>query len=350
MEQWKELVRNTISTPEKLSEIHRVDYHTIKKIHQKYPLRITPYYLSLIQEPDDPIWKQVIPDRLELEDAGFEDPLGEEENPPAKHLVHRYPDRVLFYVTSFCATYCRFCTRKRKVGDSKPVLEHELEPGLEYIRNHSEVRDVIVSGGDPLMLSDERIEYILKELRKIPHVEIIRIGTRIPVTLPQRITADLCALFKKYHPLYINTHFNHPREITPESTRACAMLADAGIPLGNQSVLLKGVNDDPDVMKELVQKLLSIRVRPYYIYQMDPVKGASHFRTSVERGLEIIKALRGYTSGLAVPHYVIDTAGGKVALIPNPLVSMNDMEIVLKTYRGEMVTYSNPGCQLASVD
>ena len=344
MEEWKRLVRDTITNPEELAQILDVDVEEIKRVHKEFPLRINPYYLSLIQEKGDAIWKQVIPDACEIISDGLEDPLAEEEQSPLPNLVHRYPDRVLFYVNYMCSVYCRFCTRKRKVGDPTSVSKNDIELALEYIRQHTEVRDIIISGGDPLMLPNENIEFILNQLRTIKHVEIIRLGSRAPVTLPQRITPDLCDMLKKYHPLYLNTHFNHPREITPESKKACEMLADAGIPLGNQTVLLRGVNDDAVVMKELVQKLLTIRVRPYYIYQADLVMGTEHFRTSVQKGLEIITALRGHTSGLAVPHYVIDApgGGGKIAIIPDPIVSFDDNEIVLKNYEGKVYRYPLP--------
>ncbi|MFQ6040982.1 MAG: KamA family radical SAM protein, partial [Candidatus Poribacteria bacterium] len=287
MEEWRRLIKETITDPEELAQILDVDIEEIKRVHEEFPLRVNPYYLSLIQEKGDPIWEQVIPDIHEIVSDGLEDPLAEEEDSPVPGVVHRYPDRVLFYVSYMCPVYCRFCTRKRKVGDPRSIPKDAVEMGLEYIRYHPEVRDVIVSGGDPLMLADRKIESILSGLRAIEHVEIIRIGSRVPVALPQRITPELCDILKKYHPLYLNTHFNHPREITPQSKKACEMLADAGIPLGNQSVLLKGVNDDAAVMKELVQKLLTIRVRPYYIYQADLVMGTDHFRTSVQKGLEL---------------------------------------------------------------
>ena len=234
------------------------------------------------------------------------------------------------------------------MGDPASISEEGIRAGIEYIRQHPEIRDVIVSGGDPLMLPDSRIEYILKSLRAIPHIEIIRIGSRVPVTLPQRITQELCDILKKYHPLYLNTHFNHPDEITPESTKACNMLSDAGIPLGNQSVLLKGVNDDPVVMKRLVQKLLAIRVKPYYVYQADLAKGTDHFRTSVQTGLDIISSLRGHTSGMAVPHYVIDgpDGGGKMAIMASPVVSHNENEIVLKNYEGVICSYPTSPCRM----
>ena len=256
------------------------------------------------------------------------------EDSEVANVTHRYPDRVLFYVNYMCPIYCRFCTRKRKVGAPDSIPDDNTERGLEYLREHPEVRDVIISGGDPLMLTDRKIDYIVGGIRSIEHIEIIRIGSRVPVTLPQRITPELCAILKKHHPFYINTHFNHPREITPETTKACGLLADAGIPLGNQAVLLKGVNDDPEVMVELMKKLLAIRVKPYYIYQADLVVGTDHFRTSIKKGLEIIAALRGHISGLGVPHYVVDApgGGGKIALLPDPVVSFDDDEIRLRNY------------------
>jgi lysine 2,3-aminomutase len=343
MEEWQRLLHETITDPEKLARFLDADIDEIKAVHKEFPLRINPYYLSLIEEKGDPIWLQAVPDIREIGDTGLEDPLAEEENSPVPGITHRYPDRVLFYVNHSCATYCRFCTRKRKVANPKSVDDNQIELGIEYILAHPEVRDVVVSGGDPLLLPDKRIEHILSRLRSIPHLEIIRIGTRVPVTLPQRITPELCEVLKKFHPLYLNTHFNHPREITPEATKACAMLADAGIPLGNQSVLLKGVNDDPKVMKKLVQKLLSIRVRPYLVYQADLVKGTDHLRTTVQKGLEVMSALRGFTSGLAVPHYVIDVpgGGGKVAIIPDPVVHLDDHKIVVRNYEGKLFTYEN---------
>lgn len=341
MEEWKRLVRDTVDTPEKLAAALDVDLEKMRKIHEEFPIRINPYYLSLIEEVGDPIWKQVVPDTKELIVTGVEDPLHEEEDSEVANVTHRYPDRVLFYVNYMCPIYCRFCTRKRKVGDPDSIPDDNTERGLQYLREHAEVRDVIISGGDPLMLTDRKIDYIVGGIRSIEHIEIIRIGSRVPVTLPQRITPNLCAILKKHHPFYINTHFNHPREITPETTEACGMLADAGIPLGNQAVLLKGVNDDPDVMVELMKKLLAIRVKPYYIYQADLVVGTDHFRTSIKKGLEIIAALRGHISGLGVPHYVVDApgGGGKIALLPDPVVSFDDDEIRLKNYEGGVYSY-----------
>jgi lysine 2,3-aminomutase len=240
-----------------------------------------------------------------------------------------------------CPIYCRFCTRKRKVGDPYSIPDQNFEIGLEYIRKHLEIRDVIISGGDPLMLTDKKIEYIISKLREIEHIEIIRIGSRVPVTLPQRITSGLCKILRKNHPFYINTHFNHPIEVTEESKQACEMLVDSGIPVGNQTVLLRGVNDNPEIMRELMKKLLLIRVKPYYIYQADLVYGTDHFRTSVETGLEIISGLRGHISGLGVPHYVIDApnGGGKIAITPNTIESFNEEEILLKNYEGNIYSY-----------
>jgi lysine 2,3-aminomutase len=318
----------------------------ITKVILKYPMRVNPYYFSLCKFKGDPIWKQAIPDINELiDEEGMEDPLCEERDSPCPGLTHRYPDRVLLLISSQCAMYCRFCTRKRKVGTEKlKISMSQIFKGIDYIANHPEVRDVVLSGGDPFLLSNQKLDYILWHLRQIPHLEIIRIGTRTPCTLPQRITPELCAILKKYHPLFINTHFNHPSEITPESRKACAMLADAGLPLGNQSVLLKGVNDDPAIFKELNQKLLTMRVKPYYIFQADYVQGSNHFRTPIETGLKVIEALRGHTSGLAVPHYVIDVpgGGGKIALIPNPIVELTKEHILLKNYQGHIFEYKFP--------
>ncbi len=352
MERWQSIVKETITTPEALANFIDVDLETIRRVHRQFPLRVNPYYLSLIQKRGDPIWKQLVPSEKELTSTGLEDPLDEEKDSPVKGITHRYPDRVLFYISHICSMYCRFCTRKRKVSNPTSVSSKTIEAGLDYINDHSQIRDVIVSGGDPLMLSDEQLEHILQKLRAIKHVEIIRIGSRVPVTLPQRITDKLCLTIKKYHPIYLNTHFNHPQEITPESRRACGLLANAGIPLGNQSVLLKGVNDDPQVMKKLNQKLLAIRVRPYIMYQADLVRGTDHFRTDVQTGLDILKALRGHTSGLAIPHFVIDApgGGGKIALINSPLVSFDNKEIVLKNFKDKIYRYpslsSVPPCEV----
>ncbi len=308
-------------------------------------MKISPYYASLIKEKGDPIWKQCIPSLDELHDVvNDEDPLHEEQYTPVPFLVHRYPDRVLFLVSNKCAMYCRFCTRKRKVGmDRAEITREQIDNALEYIRQHHEVRDVLLSGGDPLMLKNDEIEYLLKSLRAIAHVEIIRIGSRVPCTLPQRVDEQFCTMLKKYHPLFMNVHFEHPMEITPESSRALNMLADAGIVLGSQTVLLKGVNDDPKVLKELFHKLLQCRVKPYYLYQADQVKGTEHFRTSIDEALAIMHEFYGHTTGLSVPLYIVDTyGGGKIPVIPDYLQFKNKDKYVFKNFEGKIVEYINP--------
>ncbi|MFQ5454593.1 MAG: KamA family radical SAM protein [Nitrospirota bacterium] len=343
MEKWKDILRKSISSPEELTEYLDVDIEEIREVIDVYPMRITPYMLDLIKEKDDPIARQVIPSRDEIfNQFGSDDPLNENTDSPVVNLVHRYPDRALLIVTNQCPAYCRFCTRKRLVGRPDFVTNGTIYRGIEYIREHKEIRDVILSGGDPLLLTDELLERILRSLRDIPHVEIIRIGTRIPCTLPQRITSGLCKVLKRYHPVYINLHFNHPDEITPESRQATEMLADTGIPLGCQTVLLKGINDDPDTMKRLMHRLLEIRVRPYYLYQADIVNGTDHFRTTVECGLDVIRSLHGFTSGLAIPNYVIDTpgGGGKITILPNDFVlHFDNKEIILKNYENNTYKY-----------
>lgn len=342
METWQKNLNSTIIDPAELSALFPCDRESIGLVAEKYPLRISPYYLSLIQAPGDPIWLQCVPDIRELQEDGLlSDPLEEENLSPVPCIIHRYPDRVVFLATTSCAVYCRFCLRKRKVGcSSTDVTRETLEAAIRYIEETSAVRDVILSGGDPLLLPDDQLEFLLQRLRKIPHVEIIRVGTRVPVTLPERITPKLCRMLKSCHPLFINTHFNHPREVTPQSSLACSRLADAGIPLGNQTVLLKGVNDDPGTMKSLMQRLLAIRVRPYYIHQMDRVKGTGHFRAEVKRGLEIMRSLRGFTSGLANPYYVIDAPGGKgkIPLLPDSVCFQDDL-LVMRNYLGETIEY-----------
>jgi lysine 2,3-aminomutase len=344
METWQRLLQASITRPREITPRFGIDPRPLEEVAERYPMRVNPYYLSLIRSAGDPIWRQAIPDDQELRDrVCLADPLEEESQSPVPNLVHRYPDRVLFLVCAECAMYCRFCTRKRKVGGEQMAITRQtVEEGLRYIRSHPQIRDVILSGGDPLLLDDQRLDEILKGLRAIPTVEIIRIGTRIPVVLPQRITPALVRVLRRYHPLFINTHFNHPAEITEHSARACARLADAGIPLGNQSVLLRGVNDDPAVMKRLMQQLLAIRVKPYYIYQADMVQGTDHFRTSVEEGLAVVRALRGHTSGMAVPAYVIDApgGGGKIPLLPDYLQQLGE-EVILKNYRGDTFRYLN---------
>jgi len=339
---WKTLLRNSIETPEEVHRIWGEDLQTMRELEKEFNIRINPYYASLIEQKGDPIYKQVVPSKHELiKGCCVDDPLNEERDSPVPSITHRYPDRVLFLVAHECAVYCRFCTRKRKVADASKISLKYLQAGIDYIRAHKEIRDVVLSGGDPLTLSDRRIEFILKSLREIPHVEIIRIGTKIPCVLPQRITKKLVNIIKKYHPVYVNTHFNHPRELTPEAKQACERLVDAGVPVGNQCVLLKGVNDDPETMRALMKGLLKMRVRPYYIYQADIVRGTEHFRTRVEKGLEIIQALRGHISGLGVPHFVIDSpgGGGKIPLLPHYIEKMDEHEVVMKNYKGETYIY-----------
>ncbi|MGD9506554.1 MAG: KamA family radical SAM protein [Syntrophobacteraceae bacterium] len=314
----------------------------LERVTERHPLRTNSYYTGLILHADDPIWRQSVPSPLELErEDGLVDPLAEEALSPVPNLVHRYPDRVLWLVSSVCAMHCRFCTRKRRWLAPRPLDDQSFQAGLEYIEKHPEIRDVLLSGGDPLMLPFEKLEAIIAALRKVEHVGVIRIGTRVPCTLPQRITADLARMLSRYHPIYMNIHFNHPREITPESERACTLLANAGIPLGSQTVLLKGVNDDPKTLRELFEKLLRMRVRPYYLLQMDLTLGTAHFRTPLASGLRIIQALRNHISGLAVPQFVVDLPGGKgkMPLLPNSILKIGQENLVLKNFRGETCEY-----------
>lgn len=352
---WKWQVANVIKdvkTVEKILDIKFTDSEKkdIQETINIFPMSITPYYLSLIDTEDyknDPIFKQAFPDKRELHIAkhDMEDPLAEDKDSPAPGITHRYPDRVLFHISNVCAMYCRHCTRKRKVGDRDCIpSKEEMIEGLEYIRNTPVVRDVLLSGGDPFMLPDELLDWILGELNKIEHVEVIRIGTRTPVVLPYRITNELVEILKKHGTIWINTHFNHPKEITPSSKEALRKLAFAGIPLGNQSVLLADVNDCPRIMKRLVHKLVENRVRPYYMYQCDLSEGLEHFRTSVGKGIEIMESLRGHTSGFAVPTYVIDApgGGGKIPVMPNYLISWSTNKVVLRNYEGVITTYQEP--------
>lgn len=323
----------------------------IREIKKKIPFAITPYYASLLERdnPDQPLRRTVVPVTAEhiLSSGEKEDPLGEEKDSPVHGLVHRYPDRVLFLVTDFCSTYCRYCTRSRMVGDNKDTLTNRAhwEKALAYIEETPSVRDVLLSGGDPLTLPDEKLEWLLSRLSRIEHVEFIRIGTKVPVVLPQRITPALTRMLKKYHPLWMSIHFTHPDELTGETIRACQRLADAGIPLGSQTVLMSGINDNVETMKKLFHGLLKIRVKPYYLYQCDPIPGSSHFRTPVSKGLEIIQGLRGFTSGYAVPSYVIDApgGGGKIPLLPDYRVGIDGDELLLRNYRGEIYSYPDSG-------
>ena len=352
MSTWQELLRQrSITSLDALAERFGVEqfppeqWARLRQAIDNFEFRISPAMVDLIRSPDDPVWRQYIPTLQELDVVdGIVDSLAEDRDSPVPNITHRYPDRALFLVSPVCASYCRFCTRRRKVGDPEKIPLSQFESAFAYLEAHSEIRDVILSGGDPLMLSDRRLEQILGRLRAIRHIEIIRIGSRIPCHLPERITPELCATLRQFHPLFINTHFNHPDELTPGAVEALGRLADAGIPLGCQTVLLKGVNDTPEVMLKLMQGLLKARVRPYYIYMADQVAGAEHFRTTVETGLRIMKALRGWTSGLANPHFVIDApgGGGKVPLLPEYVESFSEDEVVFRNFRGERYVYRQP--------
>jgi lysine 2,3-aminomutase len=320
------------------------------EIGGRLPMGITPYYASLMDpdDPADPIRRMLIPVGAEFDRSTGEadDPLGEEHDSPVPGLVHRYPDRVLFLVTNFCATYCRYCTRARMVGHSGEYhFNHDqYQRAIDYIAEHTEVRDVLLSGGDPLTMNDERLEWILSRIRAIPHVEFLRIGTKVPAVLPQRITPSLTRMLRRYHPLWMSIHFMHPAEATAEVNQACSRLADAGIPLGSQTVLASGINDDVETMKRLMHSLLKMRVRPYYLYQCDPISGSSHFRTPVEKGLEIIAGLRGHTTGYGVPTFVIDApgGGGKIPLIADPVVGRDSDFVLLRNYEGKTFRYPDP--------
>ena len=309
---WQSQLAASLVSAEQLATRFGLDPGPLHAVAARYPLRITPHYLELIEEPGDPIWRQCVPDPRELAiDDLPEDSLNENSFSPVPAVVHRYPDRALLLVSGHCAGYCRFCTRKNRVGTSALAFSpQQIAQGLDYIAATPGIRDVILTGGDPLLLDDVRIEGLLTRLSAIPHVDMIRIGSRVPVTLPERITPELCALLARFNPLYLNTHFNHPREIVAASSEACNRLADAGVPLGNQTVLLRGVNDDPETMAELCRKLLKIRVRPYYLHQLDQAKGTGHFSVPTEKGLDIISSMRGRVSGLAIPQYVIDPPDG----------------------------------------
>jgi lysine 2,3-aminomutase len=342
----------TIDSFEQFTGIHFKDNEKeeLEKTIAKFPLNITPYYASLINNKGfryDPIFKQAFPSSAELIVSKYDmhDPLHEDKDSPVEGITHRYPDRVLFLISNRCAMYCRHCTRKRKVGDLEHIpSEKQILDGIRYIRNHTEIRDVLLSGGDALMIPDEFLDLILSELRGIPHVEVIRIGSRTPVVLPYRITDEIVQILKKYHPLWLNTHFNHPRELTPSAQEALRKLADAGIPLGNQSVLLAGVNDCPQIMTELNQKLVKNRVRPYYLFQCDLSEGLGHFRTPISKGIEIMESLRGHTSGLAVPTFVVDApgGGGKIPVMPNYVITFSPNKVVLRNYEGVITSYTEP--------
>jgi lysine 2,3-aminomutase len=348
---WRWQLSNRVNTLEEIGRVLNLtdDERAGLATPDKFRVDITPYFLSLIDpdDPNDPIRRQVIPTDCEHEafTSMMEDSLAEDRHSPVPGLVHRYPDRVLMLVTTQCASYCRYCTRSRIVGDATQNFNrHDHEAQLEYLRRTPQVRDVLISGGDGLTLAPRLLESIIRDLREIPHIEIIRIGSRVPVFLPQRIDDELCQMLAKYHPLWMNLHFNHPNELTPEVARACDKLARAGIPLGNQSVLLAGVNDCLHIQRALVHKLVENRIRPYYLYQCDLVEGSGHFRTPVGKGIEIMEGLRGHTSGYAIPTYMIDApgGGGKIPVMPNYLISYSDHKVVLRNYEGYITTYEEP--------
>lgn len=348
--QWQQRNRVTsLDTLEKIIPIDGKERQVFEQVTSQFHMGITPYYASLIdpENPLCPIRQQSVPSAAELHvlPTDLADPLAEERDMPVPGLTHRYPDRVLLYVTHNCPVYCRHCTRKRKVADpSRSTLKKQLDDGIAYIEAHREVRDVVISGGDPLSLSDDRLDEILGRLRAIDHVEIVRLGTRNPVTLPQRITEDFAKMLARHQPVFVNTHFNHPRECTAEAYEAARRLANAGCPIGNQMVLLRGINDDPAIVKELNQKLLMMRIRPYYIYQCDQAKGIGHFRTRVAKGIEILQSLRGFTSGLAVPYFVVDApnGGGKIPLLHNYVVEHEGNHLMLCNYAGKIYRYEEP--------
>jgi lysine 2,3-aminomutase len=358
---WRFQVRNRITTVEELRQYINLTPEEEKNIHlveQEFSWHISPYYASLMDknDPDCPIRKQAVPRIAELHDPlGVIDPLEEEKHEPAPNVIRVYPDRIAWCVSNQCAMLCRHCLRKRMVAreqkdvdgshqtaDSFDFSASAREAALDYIAATPEIRDVLLTGGDPLLYPDDVVEDIVSRLRAIEHVEIIRIGSRTPCTMPQRITEDLCRMLEQYHPLWFNTQFNHPKELTPEATEACARLANAGIPLGNQSVLLRGVNDDPETMKALVQGLVKMRVRPYYLYQCQILSGTAHFRTPVETGIEIIRNLRGFTTGFAVPRYVLDTPYGKVPMAPQYMVDRDDEAVYLENFEGKVWREPNP--------
>jgi lysine 2,3-aminomutase len=345
---WKWQLRNAITGIDDLKKIMKLtdkEIMAINNLKGRLPLRITPYFASLIYDSKSshPLRRNVIPVVEELIESSSEqsDPLHEKSFSPVKGIVHRYPDRVLFTVTQVCSNYCRYCTRSHTVGRLDKLGRQDFEKAFKYIAAHTEVRDVLISGGDPLTLTDDTLDYILSNIRSISHVEMIRIGTRVPVVLPQRITDNLVAVLRKYHPLFLSLHFSHPDEITEDCAKACTKLADGGFPLGSQTVLLKGINDSVPVMKELMHRLLKVRVRPYYLYQCDLIPGSGHFRTTVKKGIEIIKGLRGFTSGYAIPTFVVDApgGGGKIPLLPDYVVEHNNERIVLRNYKGVICEY-----------
>lgn len=350
---WRWQLRSRIRDLAGLERVLRLsaeEREAVVRLGDRLPVGITPYYAALLDslDPGDPLRRTMVPVLGEFEESPGEaaDPLNEDGDMPVPGLVHRYPDRVLFLVTSFCATYCRYCTRSRLVGTTGEYHfnQAQYQRAIDYIAAHPQIRDVLISGGDPLTMQDAKIEWLLQNLTAIPHVEFVRMGTKVPAVLPQRITAELCAMLRRYHPFWLSVHFMHPNELTPEVQRACGMLADAGIPLGSQTVLLQGVNDDADTMRRLMHGLLKMRVRPYYIYQCDPIPGSGHFRTGVARGLDIVKSLRGHTTGYAVPNFVIDApgGGGKVPIATETIVGREGGFLLVRNFEGEVFRYPDP--------
>ena len=350
---WRWQLRHRIRDVQGLQRVVRLsgdEERAMLQLGGHLPVGVTPYYAALMgpDDPTDPMRRQMIPvtNEFATTEGEADDPLAEDSFMPVPGLVHRYPDRVLFLVTNFCATYCRYCTRARMVGQTGEYHfnNQQYQQAIDYVAAHPEIRDVLLSGGDPLTMNDDRLEWILSRLRAIPHVEFLRIGTKVPAVLPQRITPTFCRMLRKFHPLWMSIHFMHPAELTPEVSQACARLADAGVPLGSQTVLSRGINDNVETMKRLMHGLLKMRVRPYYIYQCDPISGSSHFRTPIEKGLEIIAGLRGHTTGYAVPNFVIDApgGGGKIPLVPDAVVGREGNYVVLRNYEGKTFRYPDP--------
>ena len=354
---WQWQLRNRITetaTLETMLRLTEEEKSALTRRGRRFPVAITPYYASLLdrENPLQSVRRTVVPVMAEhmLSPVEKEDPLGEDHDSPVPGLVHRYPDRVLFLVTEFCSTYCRYCTRSRIVGHGRSSIPQQArwEAAIHYIESTPSVRDVLLSGGDPLTLPDTSLEWLLSRLRRIPHVEFLRIGTKAPVVLPQRVTPSLVRILKRFHPLWMSIHFTHPDELTPETIQACERLADGGIPLGSQTVLLSGINDDVQTMRKLVHGLLRARVKPYYLYQCDPISGSSHFRTPVEKGIEMIEGLRGHTTGYGVPSYVIDApgGGGKIPLLPTYLLGREGGDLLLRNYKGKVYRYPDPDGKL----
>ena len=340
---WRMLLAESVTSADRLAGHLPIDPDAVGRVSQTYPMRINPYFLSVIQAAGAPLWRQAVPDLAELAEdpALLPDPLAEDPQSPVPHLIHRYPDRVVFMISNECAMYCRHCMRKRRVGRNQRVTRALVGQGVDYIRQHPAIREVILSGGDPLLVSDEWLAESLSRLKNIGHVDLVRIHTRAPSTLPQRITPALVGLLAEYAPLYLNIQFNHPAELTPDAIAACRRLADAGIPLGSQSVLLKGVNDDAETMMHLMRTLLKNRIRPYYLHHADPVAGTRHFRTRIETGLHIMRELRGRISGMGVPQYMIDLpgGGGKIPLLPEYIKQVREGKLLVKNYEGVVFEY-----------